>query len=114
MKVKIIPRDIVTHWNSTYDMMVFTLEYCAPIDSITADKSLKLRKHELDNVDWQVIEQLVHVLKGYKTVTLYFSSNTASIATVIPTMDTLNKSLDSSTNKTLHPFVLPWVSRARK
>jgi hypothetical protein len=33
-----------------------------------------------------VIEQLVHILKRYKTVTLYFSSNVASIAAIIPAM----------------------------
>ena len=43
-------------------MMVFTLKYRKPIDSITADKSLKLRKYELDNEGWSIIEQLVSVL----------------------------------------------------
>jgi hypothetical protein len=114
MKVKLIPRDVVTRWNSTYDMMVFALEYRAPIDSITANKSLKLRKHELDNDDWQVIEDLVHVLRRYKTATLYFSGNAASIAAVIPAMDTLNNSLDSTTNKTLHPAIRAAMGLARK
>ena len=44
-------------------MMVFALEYRKPIDSITADKSLKLRKYELDNEGWSIIEQLVSVLQ---------------------------------------------------
>ena len=30
-------------------MMVFALKYHKPIDSIMADKSLKLRKYELNN-----------------------------------------------------------------
>jgi hypothetical protein len=58
-----IPRDVVTRWNSTHDMMVFALEYRKPIDAITADKSLKLRKFELDNEGWSIIEQLVSVLQ---------------------------------------------------
>lgn len=63
LKPKLIPRDVVTRWNSTHDMMVFALKYRKPIDSITADKSLKLRKYELDNEGWGIIEQLVSVLQ---------------------------------------------------
>lgn len=44
-------------------MMVFALKYCKPIDSITADKSLKLRKYKLDNEGWGIIKQLVSVLQ---------------------------------------------------
>jgi len=62
MKPKMIPRDVVTRWNSTHDMIVFAIKYRKPIDSITADKSLKLRKYELDNEGWNIIEQLVSVL----------------------------------------------------
>ena len=95
-------------------MMSFALKYHAPIDSITADKSLKLRKHELDNDDWRVIEELVHVLKCYKTATLYFSSNDTNIAAVIPAMDTLNNSLDSTTSKTLYVAIQAAMDLARK
>jgi hypothetical protein len=44
-------------------MMVFALKYRKLIDSITADKSLKLRKYKLDNEGWGVIKQLVSVLQ---------------------------------------------------
>jgi hypothetical protein len=63
LEVKNIPRDVVTRWNSTHDMMAFAIEYRKPIDSITADKSLKLRRYELDNEGWNIIEQLVCVLQ---------------------------------------------------
>jgi len=49
-------------------MMVFALKYWKPIDSIIADKSLKLRKYELDNEGWGVIEQLISVLQVNTTV----------------------------------------------
>jgi hypothetical protein len=45
-------------------MMAFALKYRAAIDSITADKSLKMRKYELDSEDWQIIEDLVTVLEA--------------------------------------------------
>jgi len=63
LKDKLIPQDVVTRWNSTHDMMVFALKYRKPIDSITVDKSLKLRRYELDNEGWGIIEQLVSVLQ---------------------------------------------------
>jgi len=63
LKERLIPRDVVTRWNSTYDMMRFVLAYRPAIDKITADKALKLRKYELDNDDWVVIEDLVSVLE---------------------------------------------------
>jgi hypothetical protein len=44
-------------------MMSFVIAYKAAIDKITADKALKLRKYELDNDDWIIIEDLVSVLE---------------------------------------------------
>jgi hypothetical protein len=44
-------------------MMRFALKYRQPIDSITADKALRLRQYELDNDDWMIIEDLVTVLQ---------------------------------------------------
>jgi len=64
----LIPQDVVTCWNSTHDMMVFALKYCKPINSITVDKSLKLRQYELDNKGWGIIEQLVSVLQVNTTI----------------------------------------------
>ena len=43
--------------------MQFALKYRQPIDSITANKELKLRKYELDNDDWRIIEDLVAILE---------------------------------------------------
>ena len=62
-KPRLFPLDVVTRWNSTYDMLQFVLDYQDPIDSITADKSLKLRKYELDDTQWEIIGNLISVLK---------------------------------------------------
>jgi hypothetical protein len=64
LKVKLMPRDVVTRWNSTYDMMTFALAYRKPIDQVTADKKLKLRRYELDTEDWQIVDDLVSVLEA--------------------------------------------------
>jgi hypothetical protein len=66
----LIPRDVVTRWNSTYDMMQFALKYRQPIDGITANKELKLRRYELDIEDWTIIEDLVAVLEVISSFSL--------------------------------------------
>lgn len=37
--------------------------YRSVIDDVTANKALKLRKFELDDEDWQIISDLLRVLK---------------------------------------------------
>jgi len=44
-------------------MLSVALKYRKPIDIITADKGLKLRKFELDDDEWKVIDDLVDVLE---------------------------------------------------
>ena len=44
-------------------MLKFALMYRLAIDKITADKGLKLRRYELDNDNWVIIEDLVNVLE---------------------------------------------------
>jgi len=72
LKAKLIPRDVVTRWNSTYDMMKFVLAYREAIDMITANKTLKLRRYELDNDDWVIVEDLVSVLEVRRIPLIYY------------------------------------------
>jgi len=44
-------------------MLRFVLRYRKAIDQVTADKSLKLRKYELDNDEWIIAGDLVAVLE---------------------------------------------------
>ena len=46
-----------------YDMLHFAKDYRKAIDTITADKALKLRKYELDNEEWDIIGDLVAMLE---------------------------------------------------
>ena len=54
--------ELSARWNSTYDMLKFSLAYRVVIDHITVDKHLKLRRYKLDNDDWAIVEDLVSVL----------------------------------------------------
>ena len=62
LKSRILPRDVVTRWNSTYYMLSFAVKYRKAIDAMTADKSLKLRQFELETEEWAIAEDLVAVL----------------------------------------------------
>lgn len=62
-----MPRDVATRWNSTYDMLVFALEYRMVIDEISGDRDM--RKYELDEQEWGLVEQLCNLLEvRYATV----------------------------------------------
>ena len=105
-------------------MLRFALEYRKAIDTITADKTWKLRRFELDGDEWQVVRDLVGVLEvsencalplhvptrtnlrqQYKKATLFFSKDSAGIAAVIPAMDKLNSTFDPQTKKAYHPAI---------
>jgi hypothetical protein len=63
MKVRMMPQDVATQWNSTYDMLEFAVEFQEALDTITGDKEMKLRKYEMDNEEWEIAYQLRDVLK---------------------------------------------------
>jgi hypothetical protein len=63
MKDRIIPRDVTTRWNSTYDMLDFALEYRKAIDVLTADRQNELRNYELSEREWTIAKQLRDILK---------------------------------------------------
>ena len=67
LKAAMIPRDVRTRWNSTFDMLDFALRYRAAIDDFTGNKRADLRKYELDNKEWRVAEQLCAALRVGKT-----------------------------------------------
>ena len=63
-----MPRDVTTRWNSMFDMLEFAVEHITAINTITADRDMKLRKYELSESDWDIARQLRDALK----VSTYF------------------------------------------
>ena len=49
-----MPRDVLTRWNSTYDMLKFALDYRVALDTITGERDMKLRKYELKDAEWDI------------------------------------------------------------
>ncbi|TFY73210.1 hypothetical protein EWM64_g10802 [Hericium alpestre] len=93
LPIRMIPHNVATHWNSTYDMLMFALQYKKAVRTIVGDTHLGLEKYELTAHEWQIAEQLRDVLHILKDATLFFSRATPNLATVIPTMDHIDHRL---------------------
>ena len=61
LAASMMPCNMVTCWNSTYDMLAHALKYRQAVDLIM--QQCDLRKYELSDNEWQVIQQLHDVLK---------------------------------------------------
>ena len=59
-----MPCDVATQWNSTFDMLDFAVEHITAINTITADRDMKLGKYELSEGDWGIACKLRDVLKA--------------------------------------------------
>ncbi|KAG6838862.1 hypothetical protein C0991_007838, partial [Blastosporella zonata] len=60
---RLIPRDVPTRWNSTFDMLDVALQYRRAVNQLTNDRKNKLREFELSEREWKIAEQLCDVLK---------------------------------------------------
>lgn len=63
LRVRNMPRDVLTRWNSTFDMLEFAITYRGAIDAMTSERSLNLRKYELDDNEWLIATKLRDTLK---------------------------------------------------
>ena len=57
-----MPRDVSTRWNSTFDMIQFAVAYREPLNDLTGCRAMKLRDYELTEDEWKIAEQLSGVL----------------------------------------------------
>ena len=63
LTVPMMPWDIATHWNSTYEMLKFAFSYWEGSDNLADDWMLKLCDYELRDEDWKIVKQLHDSLK---------------------------------------------------
>jgi hypothetical protein len=68
IKEKNMPRDVHTHWNSTYDMIEFALVYQQVIDKLTSERGLGLQDFKMD-----ADEIRSAISMGKKTLNRYYS-----------------------------------------
>lgn len=50
----VMPRDVITCWNSTYDMVKFALEFRTAIDMMSATSGA-LRHYVLTDEEWEIV-----------------------------------------------------------
>ncbi|KAJ7447001.1 hypothetical protein FB451DRAFT_1054718, partial [Mycena latifolia] len=86
---RVLPRDIKTHWNSTYDMINSALAYHHALHEITLDSDYGLTNQYLSADEWAILSDLRDIL----LVRYILDFNLATIATVIPAMDKLDSML---------------------
>lgn len=60
---RLIPRDVKTRWNSTYDMLNVAVQYRAAVDTVCAARAHGLRAFELSSDDWAIATELRDVLR---------------------------------------------------
>ena len=60
-----MPRDVSTQWNSTFNILNFAFEYCPAIDTMTATWEFNLHKYELVPSDWVITGELQDVLQVF-------------------------------------------------
>jgi hypothetical protein len=51
-------RDVSTWWNSTFNMLEFTIQYHVAIDTMTAVQEFNLHKYELAPTEWNTTVEL--------------------------------------------------------
>jgi hypothetical protein len=64
-RVRLIPRDVRTRWNSVYNMLAVAIEYKAVFNNMTATRDLDYRKFDISNAEWTLVEDMLHVLKVF-------------------------------------------------
>ncbi|KAG6905926.1 hypothetical protein DXG01_016909 [Tephrocybe rancida] len=103
LKRRLMPRDIRTRWNSTFDMLTFALEYQEAIQEFTKDCDNKLCDLELSSSKWDLVEELAKTLKPLKDATLLFSKGTPNLPYVIPVMDRIDTLFTDTLHSTTNP-----------
>lgn len=63
LAIRMMPRDVSTHWNSTYNMLDFAYTYQKALKQITSNRNMKLRAYELSDDEWKIVKELGTVLK---------------------------------------------------
>lgn len=58
-----MPRDVATRWNSTFEMLTFALEHKGALRIILTDIDLPLTKYQLSVEEWAHVKELAAVLE---------------------------------------------------
>src|SRR6266511_959615 len=66
---RMMPRDVATCWNYTYEMLNFVYTYRDAYNELCTNHEMKMQKFEIEDNEWEIVRQLADILKVN-----YFSS----------------------------------------
>ncbi len=73
LNAQVMPHDVCTCWNATYDMLDFAYRYKQAINKITDICEIKLHEYEIKTHKWEVVQKLQDLLKVCCLICLYHS-----------------------------------------
>ncbi|KAF5364882.1 hypothetical protein D9757_015275 [Collybiopsis confluens] len=91
--ILILPRDVSTRWNSTYDMLNAFQSMRPQVTQFVGSNSNGLAEFQVGEEEWESINGLTAALKLLKDATIWFSGNSPTVAQVIPAMDAIDEAL---------------------
>ena len=72
MPARMMPCDVETHWNYTYEMLNFAYIYRSAYNEITANRDMDMRANEISKEEWKIIKDLANVLKVSKQRQIHY------------------------------------------
>ncbi|KAF7776710.1 hypothetical protein Agabi119p4_5103 [Agaricus bisporus var. burnettii] len=111
LPVKMMPRDMATRWNSTYDMLYSATNYKSALKILLNDED-ELNDYQLNKTEWSLADELCNALKVFKEATLFASRDTTSVAAIIPAMDRIHSLLSAQTTTSKFSSVVVAALRA--
>ncbi|TFY82867.1 hypothetical protein EWM64_g1152 [Hericium alpestre] len=94
---RLMPRDVSTRWNSTYNMLVFVVDYQHVIRVLVADDEYDLQQYMMFTNEWKIVQQLRDVLKVLRDATEFFSQSVPNLTNVIPAMNYIDERFATDT-----------------
>ena len=95
-KCLLLLQDVPTRWNSSFLMLKRFLLLQPALRAILLEENWQKKLDvNLTNADWSLMEKVVHVLEIFFEATIRFSSSTACISEVIPTITGILVTLSS-------------------
>ncbi|KAF5362814.1 hypothetical protein D9757_014266 [Collybiopsis confluens] len=91
--ILILPWDVSTRWNSTYDMLNAFQSMRPQVTQFVDSNSNGLAEFQVGEEEWESINGLTAALKLLKDATIWFLGNSPTVAQVILAMDAIDEAL---------------------
>ncbi len=79
-----MPQDVATRWNYTYEMLNFAYTYRNPYNELCANRDMKMRQYEVEDYEWEIVKQLADILKVNRFIIYPFQSRRFSSFSKMP------------------------------